>query len=183
MAVAGIIGRRAGAAVAQVSSFADLVRANQSMVFSIALHFLRDRAVAEEIAQDVFLELHRHFHELESDAHVAFWLKKVTGRRCIDAARKRKYRAALALEQVPEPQARDEHPQDPLLNRTVQSLIAALPEMPRMIVILRYQEEMMPEEIAKVLDMPVTSVKSHLTRALAALRERLNRINGEGRHG
>lgn len=170
------------AAVAAVSDFAELLRANQSMVFSIALHFLRDRALAEEIAQDVFLELHRHLGEFESDAHAGFWLRRVASRKCIDAARKRKIRAAVALEMVPEPRAR-ERQEDPLLSRTLRQLVATLPERARMIMILRYQEEMMPEEIAKVLDISVGSVKSHLTRSLAVLREKFQRRNGENRHG
>ena len=58
--------------------FADLLRAHQAMVFSVAYHFLHDRAVAEEIAQDVFLELYRRLKELKTEAHVAYWLRKVT---------------------------------------------------------------------------------------------------------
>jgi RNA polymerase sigma-70 factor (ECF subfamily) len=65
----------------------------------------------------------------------------------------------------------------------LRQLIATLPERPRMIMILRYQEEMMPDEIAKVLDMSVGSIKSHLNRSLAVLREKFQRRNGESRHG
>ena len=168
--------------LAPVLSFADLLRANQSMVFSIALRFLRDPAVAEDIAQDVFLELHRHLGSLESEAHVVHWLRKVTSRRCIDAARRRKIRAAVALDDAPEPASR-EAPADPMLSRTLQQLIEALPEKPRMVMVLRYQEEMMPEEIAEVLDMPVSTVKGHLHRSLALLREKFGRMQGGSHHG
>src|SRR3974390_206885 len=68
--------------------FAVAVRAHQSMVFGIAYHFLRDWAAAEEVAQDVFLQLYRNFGELESDAHVTFWLRKVTSHRCVDYLRR-----------------------------------------------------------------------------------------------
>lgn len=152
------------------------------MVFSIGLHFLRDRAAAEEIAQDVFLELHRHIGEIESDAHAIFWLRKVASRKCIDAVRRRKLRVAAALESVPEPAAREDRT-DPMLNRRLQQLIAALPERPRMMVLLRYQEDLMPDEIARILEIPVGTVKSTLQRALGVLKEKLNRLNGEGRRG
>src|SRR4051812_42628268 len=66
--------------------FSDAVRANQSMVFSIAYHFLRDWTAAEEVAQDVFLQLYRKYEELESDSHVIFWLRRVTSHRCVDYA-------------------------------------------------------------------------------------------------
>src|ERR1700723_2770950 len=58
------------------SDFAQIVRLHQSMVFSIAQHFLADRSAAEELAQDVFLQLHAHLPALKSEAHVTFWLRR-----------------------------------------------------------------------------------------------------------
>ncbi len=70
-------------------TFATVLRAQQSMVFSIAYHFLRDHSAAEEVAQDVFLELHKRFDQFESElAHIVFWLRKVAGYRSIDYVRK-----------------------------------------------------------------------------------------------
>lgn len=171
-----------GEAVAQPLPFPDLLRSNQNMVFSVALRFLRDRAAAEEIAQDVFLELHRHLHELDSEAHATNWLRKVTGRRCIDAARRRKLRMAVTLDDAPEPAVAPTNA-DPLRDRRLRQLVASLPERARMVVILRYQEEMMPEEIAEALDLPVRTVKSQLTRSLAILRTKFSRLSGGERHG
>ena len=51
---------------------------HQSMVFSIALRILNDRFLAEEAAQDVFLELHAHIDELESAGHIVHWLRRCT---------------------------------------------------------------------------------------------------------
>jgi RNA polymerase sigma-70 factor (ECF subfamily) len=161
-------------------TFAGALRAHQSMVFSIAYHFLRDRAAAEEVAQDVFLQLHKRFDELESDAHVSFWLRKVAGHRSIDYVRKRKLQGAVGLEDAPEASV-DGVPADHFLNRRLQTLIASLPEKPRMVMILRYQEDMMPEEIASAMDMPVRTVKSHLQRSLAMLREKIDRSMGDVR--
>src|SRR6204780_4760842 len=84
-------------------TFASVLRAQQSMVFSIAYHFLRDRSAAEEVAQDVFMQLHRCFDELKSDQHVSFWLRKVASHRCIDYVRKQKSQAAVGLDSVPMP--------------------------------------------------------------------------------
>ena len=164
--------------------FARLVRANQSMVFSLALRFLRNHEVAEEVSQDVFLQLYRRFADFESDAHISYWLRKVASHRCIDYVRKEKSQAsgglAVSLENAPVPSVEGE-PQDHFLNRRLQVLIGSLPEKPRMVMILRYQEDLMPEEIASVLDMPVRTVKSHLQRSLAMLREKIDRSMGEVR--
>jgi len=157
--------------------FATVVRAHQSMVFSIAFHFLRSRDKAEEIAQEVFLQLYRSGADLSTEAHVTFWLRKVACHRAIDFARKRKFESSIALEDVPEPSASDAN-EDPWLGRRIRALMASLPETPRMVMVLRYQEELMPEEIARVLEMPVRTVKSHLQRSLAMLREKFDRTAG-----
>ncbi len=157
--------------------FAEIVRHHQSMVFSIALHFLADRSAAEELAQDVFLQLHRTLPSLKSEDHMKFWLRKVTAHRCIDYQRRRRA-PQISLEDAPEPVA-STHSADPFLERRVRQLIATLPEKPRMVVILRYQEDMSPEDIAQTLAMPLATVKSHLQRSLAILREKMTRTIGE----
>ena len=158
--------------------FAILVRQHQAMVFSIAWHFLRDRALAEELAQDVFLSLHQHLATLESPEHVLFWLRKVTSNRALDVVRRRQRRPTVSLEDAPEPVAAASTG-DPMLGSALRKLVTTLPEKARMIVILRYQEDLDPSEIARVLSIPVGTVKSQLQRALALLREKLSRRLGE----
>ena len=148
------------------------------MVFSLAWHFLRDRALAEELAQEVFLELHCHLDTIQCPAHLVFWLRKVASRRCIDQARRRSFWPKFRLDEVPEPAARTRET-DPMLSRALARLVASLPEKARMVVIMRYQEDLDPADIAQVLDMPVATVKSHLQRSLELLRDKLARTVGE----
>jgi RNA polymerase sigma-70 factor (ECF subfamily) len=160
------------------AAFTEIVRDYQSMVFSLAYHFLRNRSAAEELAQEVFLELHRNLASIQSAAHLVFWLRKVTGHRCIDQTRRRSFWPMLKLDEIQEPAAVIPA-RDPMLSRALGKLVASLPETPRMIVVLRYQEELEPAEIAELLDMPVATVKSHLQRSLAMLRDKLARTVGE----
>jgi len=161
-----------------VNAFADLVRQHQSMVFSLAYHFLQDRPLAEDVTQEVFLQLYREGAALTSDHHVRFWLRKVASHRSIDAARRRKIRPRLALADVREPAAKEAF-RDPILSETLRKLVATLPEAPRMVVLLRYQEDLDPTEIAETIGMPVSTVKSHLHRSLAILREKMERLKKE----
>lgn len=164
-----------GLAVAgQALDFDELMRAHQAMVFSVAWHFLRDRASAEEVAQEVFLSLHRNLASIQSPAHAEFWLRKVTVQRAFDEGRRRKRRPQIGLQEIAEPAATADRG-DPLLGETLRRLIATLAEAPRMVMILRYQEDLDPTEIANLLDMPVATVKSHLQRSLALLRGKLER--------
>lgn len=161
-------------------TFADVVREHQSMVFSLAYHLLHDRALAEEVAQDVFLQLYRNFGEVRTDDHIRHWLRRVAPHRSIDQARRRKVRPQVALEDAPPLVAR--HSQhDPMLRRLLRRLVGSLPERSRAIVVLRYQEDLDPVEIAEILDVPVKTVRSRLHRSLAILREKLSRSQGEVR--
>jgi RNA polymerase sigma-70 factor, ECF subfamily len=146
------------------------------MVYSIALHFLADRSAAEELAQDVFLQLYANLSGLRSDDHIIFWLRKVTAHRCIDYQRRHRSRQ-ISLDDAPEPAAPSQ-PSDPFLQRKLRQLIATLPENARMVIILRYQEELSTDEIADLLVMPVATVKSHIQRSLAMLREKAARVFG-----
>jgi RNA polymerase sigma-70 factor (ECF subfamily) len=154
--------------------FTRVVAENQSLVFSLALRFLRDRAGAEELAQDVFLQLYRKLGEIQTPAHATWWLRRAIGHRCIDEARKRRLRPRIGLEAVPEPFT-DSRNADPLLNERLRRLVEELPDHARIVMLLRYQEDLDPTEIAEMLDMPISTVKSHLHRSLAALRSKLEK--------
>jgi RNA polymerase sigma-70 factor (ECF subfamily) len=69
-----------------------------------------------------------------------------------------------------------------LLLSKLQQVLEALPEKQRMMVILRYQEDLGPAEIAELLRMPVNTVKSTLHRSLDELRKKLTRKLGEVRY-
>jgi RNA polymerase sigma-70 factor, ECF subfamily len=165
-------------------SFRELMLEHQSMVFSIALRILGDRCAAEETAQDVFLELHAKLGELASGEHVLYWLRRVTVHRAIDAVRRRQRRPEVAMDwnDLPEPLDRpnlalqDDQP----LSGQLQQLVSSLPALPRSVLVLRYQEDMAPDEIAAVLNMPVATVKSHLQRSLRLLREKAARVVRQG---
>jgi len=160
---------------AEASDFTLLVREHQAMVFSVAYHFLSDRAVAEEIAQDVFLELYQRLGKLQSAEHVVFWLRRVTVNCCIDAARRRKRRPEIQLEEAETPAAPTREG-DPIRSERLRRLVASLPEKARMMVVLRYQEDLDPEDIAGVMNVPVNTVKSQLQRALNMLRQKAGNL-------
>lgn len=153
-------------------SFAALVRMHQSRVFGIALRMLMDRALAEDLTQEVFLQLHHSIKAIESHSHLVFWLRQVAARRAIDRVRAER-RGAI----VPLPDDWDvaaaESESDPLLQRSLLSLIGRLPASARAVMLLRYQEDMDPLDIARTLGISINTVKSHLKRSLVVLRGQL----------
>jgi RNA polymerase sigma-70 factor, ECF subfamily len=154
------------------AAFAALVRQHQRSVYGLALRMLSDRHAAEDLAQEVFLQLYRSLSAVSSEAHLGFWLRRVTMHRAIDRLRR-----APRLESRAEELAAvvsETEPADPLLERRLRALVRELPAAARAVVVLRYQEDLDPVEIARTLRMPLNTVKSHLRRSLAQLRERFD---------
>ena len=154
--------------------FRRLIETHQRMVFSLALRILGDYATAEEVAQDVFLELYRSGERLESEDHIRFWLRRTAKHRAIDAIRRKSNRPEADADEWME---RDfaAAPASSLNVSTearLETLLRTLPDGLRAAIILRYQEDMLPDEIATVLGQSQASVKSQLHRGLTLLRRK-----------
>ncbi len=157
------------------AEFRRLVETHQRMVFSLALRVTGEHGAAEEVAQDAFLELFRSLEKLESEDHVRFWLRRVTVHRATDALRRRAVRPeAVAEEWLDDAAYAPEN--DAAVSAAVvtllEELLRGLPEAMRVAVVLRYQEEMSPGEIAALLGQPLATVKSNLQRGLQLLRRK-----------
>jgi RNA polymerase sigma-70 factor, ECF subfamily len=151
------------------------IETHQRMVFSIALRLTGDYALAEEVAQDVFLDYFRSAEKLTGKEHTRFWLRRVAVHRATDALRHRSRQPETAAEEWVQ------HEHDVALGGPrvsssvsvkIEELLFALPEPLRIVVVLRYQEDMGPGEIADLLGQPVATVKSHLQRGLQLLRKK-----------
>jgi RNA polymerase sigma-70 factor (ECF subfamily) len=154
--------------------FRRLVEDHQKMVFSLALRVTGEHGAAEEVAQDVFLELYRGGDKLESADHTKFWLRRVTVNRATDVLRKRSRQPEALADEWMEGQHVEENSEalSAAVVALLEELLRGLPEAMRVAIVLRYQEEMTPDEIAKLLAQPVATVKSNLQRGLQLLRRK-----------
>ncbi len=150
--------------------FEQLVDEHQSMVFSLAWRMTGDRGLAEEIAQDVFLELDRNLGRIESPEHALFWLRRVSMSRSTDALRRRRVRCVDLWVEIEERHGAQAEVRSSPLGARLEQLLATLPEPQRAALVLRYQEDLTPEEIAATLETPLATVKSHLQRGLKLMR-------------
>lgn len=166
------------AALADRQAFAGLVKMSESMVFGLAFGFFRNRAVAEDLAQEAYLELFRNLHKLDSDQHVVNWLRQTVTRKCIDRSRRKKFQPHLDLDAIPEPRAAPVS-RDPMLADELASKVAELPYKMRMVVVLRFQEDLRLGEIAEAMDIPVNTVKTLLRRALIRLKPEVAHLKTE----
>jgi RNA polymerase sigma-70 factor (ECF subfamily) len=155
-------------------AFRAIVAACQARLFSTALRLTGQRADAEELAQDVFVQLHAALGQLVDAAHLEKWLLRAIYHRCIDRLRQRERQGQqLPLEvlgDAPEGHA-PESGADPLAAAHLYQLLMQLQPDARAVLLLRYQDDLDPVDIAAALEMPLNTVKSHLRRSLQWLRE------------
>ncbi|HTU49439.1 MAG TPA: RNA polymerase sigma factor [Acidobacteriaceae bacterium] len=171
--------------------FRDIVERHQSRVFSIAFRILGDRGTAEEVAQDVFLALYRNLDRVQSQEHLLSWLRRVTVHRATDAYRRRASRVEFAADEFCEEHMRLEGTgsvsqrafESSGMATSIEQMVSSLPLAQRSVLLLRYQEDLMPTEISALLSMPLGTVKSHLQRALKLLRTKASRQRKEAVHG
>ena len=118
------------------------------------------------------MQLHAGLGRIESAAHLGAWLRRTTTHRVIDTLRVRK--SVRPLDEIAEPQV-GHGVGDPLASRLVHRALQRLAPRPRLVVMLRYMDDLAPTEIAETLDMSLNTVKSHLRRGMSVLRARLQR--------
>ena len=148
-----------------------LVQAHQRSVYSLALRMLGTRDLAEDLTQEVFMQLNGNLSAIDSNKHLGFWLRQVTTHRAIDQLRRRARVQMSSLDEETQLFSAEET-SDPLLQRHLRALLADLSAPARAVLLLRYQEDLDPLEIAQMLDMPLNTVKSHLKRSLESMREK-----------
>jgi RNA polymerase sigma-70 factor (ECF subfamily) len=148
-----------------------LVQAHQRSVYSLALRMLGTRDLAEDLTQEVFMQLNGNLSAIDSNKHLGFWLRRVATHRAIDQLRRRARVQMSSLDEETQLFSTEEA-SDPLLQRHLRALLADLSAPARAVLLLRYQEDLDPVEIAQLLDMPLNTVKSHLKRSLESMREK-----------
>ena len=168
------------------AAFRTLVERHQNAIIGTVAKMLGNPHDAEDIAQQVFLRIWRHAPRYRPDAKFTTYLFTITrnlvfnetrrrGRKNEVSADEREEASNLVIEASPERQPDAELLQAEL-QRAVDAAIAALPEAQRMAVVLRRYEQLSYEEIADVLKLSVSAVKSLLFRARTSLRESLGKF-------
>ncbi len=166
-------------------AFALLVREHQQFVYNLAWRALGNPHEAEDAAQDAFVRAWLALPNFRGQSQFRTWLYRIVTNVCYNRLpRLRREVTALGDEQVadvPDDDVRD--PSSGVENDEVRAYlhqqVDSLPESYKILVTLRYQQELSYEEIATVLSLPLGTVKTGLFRAKAQLRTALRRFEAE----
>jgi RNA polymerase sigma-70 factor (ECF subfamily) len=163
-------------------AFRSLFEKHGRAMVSFCHHFVRDRARAEELAQDVFLKLHRSARRYQPTARFKTFLYRIASNHCLNELRRGEYAGRRAMQDRGGGQlapadpddlpAGTATPEDDALARSlggaVEALLARLPEKQRAAFVLARLEGLPYDEIAAVLETTVPAVKSLVHRATVA---------------
>jgi RNA polymerase sigma-70 factor, ECF subfamily len=168
------------------AAFQELVERHQQAVVGTVAKMLGNASEAEDISQQVFIRLWKSAARYTPTAKFTTYLFTITRNLVFNETRKRQRRKTHSLDEQedawhkqlaePEEGQPDVRMLQGELRSAVDAAIASLPEKQRLAVVLRRYEQMPYEEIAEVLELTVSAVKSQLFRARTTLRELLERF-------
>lgn len=169
------------------AAYRELLHRYQGPVFSLIYRMVRDRALAEDLAQEAFVKALNALDTYRSEFKFSSWLFKIANNAAIDHLRRRQLET-LSLDGGPDaltPREREETKlvvsdkgESPLqeveareLGAAIEQAIGKLRPEYRACIVLRHIEDRPYEDIAEILDLPLGTVKTYLHRARAELKE------------
>ena len=178
------------------SAFRELIRRYERPVFSLIYRMVRDRELAEDLAQDTFIKVLNHIDRYRPEFKLSSWLFKIANNVAIDHLRRRQL-VTVSIDGSPHAQSPDaveatrfdiadqqESALDEMeareLGTSIERAIASLRPEYRSCIMLRHVEGRSYEEIAATLDLPLGTVKTYIHRARYELREALEHLKDDG---
>ena len=159
------------------AAFEALFRALAPGLCALVTRYVASRAVAEEIVQDLFLEVWTHRAELSIDRSIAAYLYTSARNRALNHAKRERRVVDLTLADGGDTSDPGAPGESELLDALeLQDAIAQLPARCRLIFTLNRHQDLSYTEIATSLGLSVKTVETHMGRALKALRERLKHL-------
>lgn len=160
-------------------TFDDAVRQHQDELYGVALRILGDRDAASDATSRALLKAFRSWHRYDQERPVRHWLLRIAANEAISIGRERtrEHQRQTSADEALDLPDRAPLPDEGALAREererVRLAVAALPELYRVPVVLRYFSDLAIEEIAAVTERPASTVGVQLLRARSMLRTAL----------
>ena len=164
-------------------AYIELVRRYRDRLITFVFRFVGDMELSEDIVQDTMVKVYTHKHYYKEIAKFSTWIYTIAGNLAKTELRKRKRRKVTLLSQMNTDDRKYEIPSTELQSedivqgeyaeRYIQKAILQLPLHFRTVVILRDIQELSYEEISKIVNVPLGTVKSRINRARLQLQQTL----------
>jgi RNA polymerase sigma-70 factor (ECF subfamily) len=152
-------------------AFRELVERYKDLVFALIARTVQDHSRAEDLAQEVFLRIHRGLPYFRGEARLSTWIYRIVANVCVQDHERA--RPAVPLGDARTPSAADRQYGDIELRDRVEKAIARLPPQYRLVIAAHYLQGVQYEDLAEALQMPLGTLKTQLYRAKQQLRRLL----------
>jgi RNA polymerase sigma-70 factor (ECF subfamily) len=157
------------------AAFQDLVDQYKDLVFALIARSGVDRTDAEDLAQDVFVRIHRGLPYFRGEARLSTWIYRIVANACSHGVRKD---TAVSLDDGRMPASLGPSAADPQfaeleLRDRLEKAIARLPDIQRILIAAHYLRGVQYEDLAEAFNLPLGTIKTHLYRAKRELRRLL----------
>jgi RNA polymerase sigma factor (sigma-70 family) len=152
------------------AAFGELVRRRQNAIRNLFRRMTREPALADDLAQEAFVLAWKSIRTLKSPTAFGTWLRRIAVNCWLQQARAKKHEVALDEANLPEGQWVSTVAE----RLDLDGALATLPRDARLCVVLAYSEGMSHAEISEITAIPLGTVKSHVARGAARLREILH---------
>src|SRR5437773_6877429 len=155
-------------------AFEELVDRYKDLVFALIARALQDRSRAEDLAQDVFLRIHRGLPYFRGEARLSTWIYRIVANVCLQDHGRAPGGVSLDEDRTPATRAAsDRQFRDLELRDRLEKAIARLPANYRLLIAAHYLQGIQYEQLAEALGLPLGTVKTQLHRAKQQLRRML----------
>jgi len=162
------------------AAFTQLVEAYQAPVYNLAYRMLGNMVEAEDAAQETFIRAYRRLETYDPSRKFSSWLLAIASHYCVDVLRRRRMNY-LSFDELPPmvelSMPRSTQPEQVVVSQqqasAVQRLLETLPASYRMPVVLRYWYDMSYREIADLMGVTESTIKTRLHRARAKLAQQV----------
>jgi RNA polymerase sigma-70 factor (ECF subfamily) len=157
------------------SAFDEIVKRYQRKVYTLARRILGNHEDADDIAQEVFIKLFYSLNDFKGESSLFTWIYRITVNECKSFLRKKKIREFVQIDEVANLLKFGQTPDQELFEKEERNLIERavekLPTKQRMIFVMRFFEDLDYQEIAKILNKPIGTLKANYFHAVKKIQK------------
>ncbi|WP_342512006.1 RNA polymerase sigma factor [Sporosarcina sp. FSL K6-1522] len=162
-------------------AYEHIIRKYKDPLYGTILRMTRNPHDAQDLAQEAFIKVYQQLEKYDDKGSFSSWFYRVAINHCLDEFRKKRYK----MKQVEIQEETIGNVDSPEIvffknerSRQLERLIATLPEDERLIILLRYVNELSYQAISELVDIPLATVRNKLHRAKKKMRETVKREGG-----
>ena len=165
--------------------FSELVTRYKNLVYSIILRMTNDREEANDLAQEVFIKVYRNLDKYYPDFKFSTWIIRITTNHVIDYRRKKK-QETTPLDEIDYEMSSGQSPEAEYIEKeaaeTLKGVVESLPDMYKIPIVLYHQQGLSYQEIADIIEEPLSKVKNRIFRGRRMLKDSILSMKEGGKY-